>query len=264
MPADGQKLDIGIERDGLVAIVEIQRPPHNFFDHTLIQQIANAFDQLDADDGCRAIVLAAQGKSFCAGAKFSAYEDDGGDSAKRELQIASLYKEAERLFRAKTPVIGAIHGAAVGGGLGVAMMPDLRVTCPEARFCANFTRLGFHPGFGLTVTLPELLGPSKAALVLYTSRRFKGDEAVQMGMADVLVPQDEVRAQAIALAAEIAENSPLGVAATRATLRKGLADRVAAATDHELVEQQRLRQTEDFQEGIKAMADRRVPNFVGR
>jgi enoyl-CoA hydratase/carnithine racemase len=169
-----------------------------------------------------------------------------------------------RLFGSRKPIIGAIHGAAVGGGLGLALVPDFRVTCPEARFCANFTRLGFHPGFGLTVTLPELIGTANAAMMFYTSRRITGDEALRVGLADILVPQAEVRAAAQKLAAEIAENAPLGVAATRATLRAGLAERVRAATAHELAEQTRLRATTDFKEGVRAMAERRVPNFVAK
>ena len=261
--------DIGVERQGLVAIVEIRRPPNNFFDISLINQIADAFDALDNDPTCRAIVLAAQGKAFCAGANFG----DGQQLTKDGLRpgekdtIATaghLYIQAIRLFESKTPIIGAIHGAAVGGGLGLALVPDFRVTCPEARFSANFTRLGFHPGFGLTTTLPELIGKNNAALMFLTSRRVSGDDAFEMGLADVLVPHDEVRAAAIKLAAEIAENSPLGVVATRATLRKGLADRVRKATEHELVEQTRLRTTEDFKEGVKAVSERRVPNFTGR
>ena len=127
-----------------------------------------------------------------------------------------------------------MHGAAVGGGLGLAMVADFRVACPETRFCANFTRLGFHPGFGLTVTLPLVIGATKAALMFYTSRRVRGDEAYAMGLADVLVPQDRVRAAAMKLAAEIAENAPLGLMSTRATMRGDLADRVRKATEHEL------------------------------
>src|SRR5262249_59498352 len=108
----------------------------------------------------------------------------------------------------KKPIIAAVHGPAVGGGLGLAMAADFRVTCPEARFCANFTRLGFHPGFGLTVTLPAVIGETKAALMFYTSRRMSGEEAYAIGLADVLVPQDQVRDAAIKLAPEIRENSP--------------------------------------------------------
>jgi enoyl-CoA hydratase/carnithine racemase len=100
--------------------------------------------------------------------------------------------------------------------------------------------------------------------MFYTSRRVTGEEAYRMGLADVLVAQDQVRSAALKLAAEIAENAPLGVIATRATLRAALADRVAKATEHELQEQTRLRKTNDFKEGVKAMAERRVPNFAGR
>jgi enoyl-CoA hydratase/carnithine racemase len=259
--------DIGVARDGLVATIEIRRPPHNFFDVALINQIADALDTLDGDDGCRAVVLAAQGKSFCAGANFgdgSTLDTAGKRPGEAMSPIAHLYTHAVRLFSAKKPIVGAIHGAAVGGGLGLAMVPDFRVTCPEARFCANFTRLGFHPGFGLTVTLPEAIGRQNAALMFYTSRRITGEEALSMGLADLLVPQEQVRAAAQKLAAEIAENAPLGVIATRATLRAGLAERVKAATAHELAQQTELRRTEDFKEGVKAMAERRLPSFTGR
>ena len=259
--------DIGIEKTGHVALVEIRRPPNNFFDIPLIKDIASAFESFDEDSNIRAIVLAAQGKAFCAGANFgdgSTLDARGRRSNEPGPGVAPLYIEGNRLFRTKKPIIAAVHGAAVGGGLGLAMVADFRVTCPEARFCANFTRLGFHPGFGLTVTLPAVIGETKAALMFYTSRRVPGDEAYAMGLADVLVRQDQVRDAAIKLAAEIGENSPLGLIATRMTMRGGIADRVREATDHELEEQTRLRKTDDFKEGVKSMSERRVPDFKGR
>jgi len=259
--------DIAVERTGHVALVEIRRPPNNFFDIALIHEIAGALEALDADDGCRATVLASQGKAFCAGANFgdgSSLDAQGRRPGEQSQGVGHLYMQAVRLFRVKKPIVAAVHGPAVGGGLGLAMVADFRVTCPEARFVANFTRLGFHPGFGLSVTLPGAIGAQNAALMFYTSRRVAGTDAHAMGLADVLVPQDQVRAAALALAAEIGENAPLGVLSTRATMRGDLADRVMKATEHELAEQSRLRQTDDFKEGIKAMAERRVPNFAGR
>jgi enoyl-CoA hydratase/carnithine racemase len=261
--------DIAVEKTGHVALVDIRRPPNNFFDIALIQEIASAFEALDEDSNCRAIVLASQGKSFCAGANFgdgSTLDKEGQrpNELNREQAVRHLYVEGNRLFRTKKPIVAAVQGAAVGGGLGLAMVADFRVACPEARFVANFTRLGFHPGFGLTVTLPAVIGATKAAMMFYTSRRVPGEDAFAMGLADVLVPLADVRAAALKLAAEIAENSPLGLVSTRTTMRGDIADRVLKATEHELVEQTRLRKTDDFKEGVKATAERRVPNFSGR
>ena len=261
--------DIEVTRDGNVAVVEIQRPPHNFFDVLLINQIADAWKTLDEDASCRAIVLASQGKSFCAGANFgSGSEDSSGDEEFTEdgfrNRTGSLYEEGVRLFRTKKPIIAAIQGAAIGGGLGLSLVADFRVASPEARFAANFVKLGIHPGFGLTVTLPNLVGNQFAKLMFLTGRRIKAEEAIERGLVDEIVPLEQVRERAIALAQEIGENAPLAILSTRATIRQGLADRVATATDHELAEQQWLRETEDAAEGIRAVSERRAGNFVGR
>jgi enoyl-CoA hydratase/carnithine racemase len=259
--------DIAVEKTGHVALVEIRRPPNNFFDIPLIKEIAAAFEALDGGGDCRAIVLGSQGKAFCAGANFgdgATLDREGRRPGEPMPGVQHLYMEGNRLFRTKKPIVAAIQGAAVGGGLGLAMVADFRVACPEARFVANFTRLGFHPGFGLSVTLPAVIGPTKAALMFYTSRRVTGEDAYAMGLADVLVPLAEVRSAAIKLAAEIAENSPLGLIATRTTMRGDIADRVRNATEHELAQQTALRRTDDFKEGVKAVAERRLPNFSGR
>jgi len=252
--------DLSVEIANHVATVEMHRPPNNFFDTTLIAEIGEAYEALDRDPACRAIVLAAEGKAFCAGADLAGRGAvPAGDAPQRHL-----YKEAIRLFRTRKPVVAAVHGAAVGGGLGLALSADFRVTCAEARFCANFSRLGFHQGFGLSVTLPRLVGPQKAALLLYTGRRVPGDEAVTIGLADKLVAESDVRKEALALAGEIAISAPLAIQSIRETLRRGLADQVEAATERELVEQDWQRKTEDFREGVNAMSARRTPNFSGR
>ena len=152
----------------------------------------------------------------------------------------------------------------MGGGLGLALVADFRVTCPEGRFSANFNRLGFHPGFGLSVTLPRLIGLQKANLLFFTGRRINGQEALDMGLADVLVPLAQVREEAMKLAQEIAISAPLSVQSTRATLRQGLVEQLQQAVAHESAEQNWQFKTEDFKEGVKAMTERRAPQFQAR
>jgi enoyl-CoA hydratase/carnithine racemase len=169
-----------------------------------------------------------------------------------------------RLFSCKKPIVGAIQGAAIGGGFGLALVPDFRVASPEARFAANFVKIGFHPGFGLTYTLPRVIGVQKANLLFLTGRRINGEEAYAWGLVDFLVEPDRLRETAMKLAAEIAENAPLAINSTRATMRRGLAEAVQAQTDLEFIEQDWLMRTEDHKEGIKAVAERRPGRFVGR
>lgn len=249
-------MGIGVEVHGHVGVIELQDPPHNFLNVEQVLKIADALDDFGRDVDVRAAVLAAQGRSFCAGANF------GGDGTGGRPE--DLYVQAARLCEVEIPWIAAVQGPAVGGGLGLAMTATMRVTCPEARFSANFVKLGIHQGFGLSVTLPELIGPSRAAFVLLTGRRFNGEEATALGMADIRVPQEQVRIRAMELAQEIATGAPLAIRAINRTLRSGLGDRVREATKHEAAEQAKLFATEDSREGIRAVTERREGNFVGR
>ena len=241
--------------DGYVATIELSRPPNNFFSLEQIGGIADALEILDADERCRAAVIQAEGKHFCAGADFT--------GSGRNYTTDELYSAATRIFRAETPTVAAVQGAAVGGGLGLALATDFRIAAPEARFSANFARLGFHHGFGLSVTLPRLVGEQVSAELLFTGRRVKGDEAVRLGLADQLVDVGDLRAAAHDMAREIAISAPLAIRSIRKTIRGDLADRVEAATAHEGKEQAWLRDTADFKEGNKAMAERREPEFRG-
>lgn len=249
--------DVSVQLDGHVAQVEIHRPPHNYFDRQLIRDLADAFEALDREPECRVLVLASQGKSFCAGADFSGRNEiESGD-------VSLLYQDAVRLFACEKPVVAAIQGAAVGGGLGLALVADFRVVSTEARFAANFVKLGIHPGFGLTYMLPRLIGMQRAALMFYTARRIPAEVAVAWGLADVLTSPESLRDEATKLAAEMAEAAPLALQSTRATMRRGLADAVKAQTDHEFAEQSRLARTEDHKEGIRAVSERRPGRFKG-
>jgi len=251
-----------VSRLGHVAVVELQRPPDNSIDTELVRSIADAFESLEADPTCRAIVLCSAGKHFCAGARLGGPSDALSEA--QHLGYNPLYVQAVRLFEGSIPVVAAVQGAAIGAGVGLALVADIRVTCSEARFAVNFSRLGFHPGFGISFTLPRLIGEAHAMDLMYTGRRITGDEAVTIGLCERLVPLDDVRATAIEIATEIAGSAPLAVRSIRRTLRSALAAQVKAATDHEHSVQAVLRATEDYTEGVRAYAERRPADFKAR
>ena len=253
------------EVHGNVGVVIMDRPPHNFLNFRQIHDIADALEEMQNDMSIRCSVLAPDGRSFCAGADFAGDGVGGGDDevVGGDATLA-LYQGSGRLFDVTLPIVGAIQGPAVGGGLGLAMVPDIRITCPDARFSANFASLGIHQGFGMSVTLPQLLGPSRAAQVLYSAKRYKGEEAVAIGLADECVPNEQVRERALEVATEIAANAPLALRAIKSTLRLGLGDRVREITQREAQLQAQLSASDDAKEGIAAVGERRAGNFKGK
>jgi enoyl-CoA hydratase/carnithine racemase len=242
-----------------VATVELRRPPDNYFDEALIEQLHDALQRLDDDEGCRVSVLCSEGKNFCAGARV------GGLPGQRASGInnRSLYERAALLLERRKPMVAAVQGTAVGGGLGLTLIADFRVASPSSRFSANFSRLGYHQGFGISVTLPHVVGMQGAMDLLYTGRRVPGDEAHRMGLVDRLVALGDLRDAAHDLAAEIARSAPLAVQSIRATLGAQLVREFREAIPREVSEQDRLRGTRDFREGTEAMSQRRPPVFEG-
>lgn len=246
--------------DGHVATVTIDKPPNNHVSVDLMADLADAMEEADRNNQVRAVVLRSAGKAFCAGADLVSSD---GIASRGMGGINALYDQAVRLFSVETPIVVAVQGAAVGAGLGLALVGDFRVAAPEARFSANFVKLGFHPGFGLTYTLPRLVGHQRAELMFLTGRRVKAEEALPWGLVDEVVPLENLTAAAQALAAEIAENAPLAVIATRKTLRGEIAAQVRAQTNHEHEQQTILRATDDYAEGVRAVQERRPGRFTG-
>jgi enoyl-CoA hydratase/carnithine racemase len=227
----------------------------------LLEDIGAALAKIDADPAISATVLASDGKPFCGGADLATPGGFGTDSAD---PIREFYDRALTIFAAQKPIVAAIQGAAVGAGLGLAVSADFRVAAPEARFVGNFTRLGFHPGFGLTVTLPRLIGRQRTLEMFMTSARYKPEDVAAWGLVDRLVSSGGAREGAHVFAAEIAENAPLALVATRKTMKAGLLEKVRAALAHEHAEQAKLRATEDYAEGVASVFERRPANFRGR
>ena len=244
-----------------VGVVTFSNPPNNFITLQALEEFQWAFRKLDADDHCRAIVLAAEGKVFSAGADFSAGQAEGIDPNE---MMSNFYSIAMTFFETKKPMVAAVQGAAIGAGFGLSLVADFRIACPETVFSANFTRLGIHPGFGMSLTLPRIIGVSNAELLFYTGRRIKGHEAMNLGLLTELVERDDVLPSAMKLANEIAACAPLAVQDTKATMRMDLAEQVRVANKREQALQVVQMKTKDVREGMKASRERREPVFTGR
>jgi 2-(1,2-epoxy-1,2-dihydrophenyl)acetyl-CoA isomerase len=245
-------LDVG-EDD--VAVVTLSRLPHNYLEEADVADLGDAFFEA-AESGARCIVLASTGRNFCAGASLQSKLGGG--------VTFDMYRHIPRLFEHPLPVVAAVQGRAVGAGLGLALVADFRVATARSSFVAPFTSLGFHHGFGLSATLPRVVGPQRASAMLLAGVVVRGEEAHRIGLADRLATEDDLGAEALAFAREIAAAAPLAVGAVRTSLRGGLAAEVRAALAAEQGVQERLMKTEDFLEGVAAAADRRDPHFCGR
>lgn len=243
-----------------VAVIELNQPPANFFDQEILQAIYDTVVDLSGNDQCRAVVLCSAGKHFCAGANFA----EGGLGEARVQWSRELYQTAITLFELELPIVAAVQGSAVGGGLGLACAADFRVAAPSTRFHANFAALGFHQGFGLSITLPRIVGEQAAADMLLTARRVTGEEGHRIGLVDRLVAEDQIRDEAMALAQQIASLAPIAVQSMRRTLRGELAAEVRTVLQHELTEQAQHWATEDCAAGIAANLRRETAVFHGR
>ncbi|MGC4934779.1 enoyl-CoA hydratase/isomerase family protein [Gordonia sp. DT30] len=239
-----------------VAVIEFNNPPINYFDADLITAIADACDSAYRQDA-RVIILRSGGTVFCAGAEF-------GLQPASEMDPAPLYQVALRLFRQPLPMIAAIQGAAIGGGLGLALAADFRIASTQAKFSVNFAQIGIHHGFGLSATLPKVVGQQESMNLLYTGERIKAPRAHHVGLVDQICEPDELAAATRDYAERIAGAAPLAVQSIRRTLRGGLADEVAAAVAHERAEQRKLFLTDDFAEGVAAVGERRPAHFNGQ
>ncbi len=254
-----------VDGDGHVAVVTLRRPPHNLLTVPLLRSLADALTA--AASSHRVLVLCSEGRSFCAGADFRSSEapDPAARGDTFGAQTSLFYAEAARIFELPVPVVAAVQGPAIGAGFGLALACDLRVVGQGGWFQANFVRLGIHPGFALSATLPRLVGQGVAADLFLTGRRVDASTALSMGLASRVVDgASDVVAAAIELAGEIAAGAPLAVHSTRATLRAGLAGEAREAMHHELAEQRRLAGTGDAIEGVAAMLEGRTPDFHGR
>jgi enoyl-CoA hydratase len=245
-----------------VALVTLDRPAVlNALDFTLIAELTDALEALDRDAACRAIVITGAGqRAFAAGADI------------RELAVqtpASLlggdeFHRWERIKRVRTPLIAAVRGFALGGGCELAMTCDLLIAGEGARFGQPEIKLGVMPGAGGTQRLTRAVGKAKAMELVLTGRTMDAREAEAHGLVTRVVPDDEVVAAALELAATIAAMPPLAVIAAKEAVNRAEELGLEAGLEFERRSFYLLFASEDLREGMAAFTDKRAPAWKGR
>jgi enoyl-CoA hydratase/carnithine racemase len=261
-----------VERDGGVATLVLNDPERrNAMGQAMGEAFAERVAELAADPGLRAVILAGAGRAFCAGGDLAMIQERADQARARPGSARRVVGDAMRsfyeLFLAvrdlPCPTIAALHGSAVGAGLCVALACDVRLASASARLGLNFTALGLHPGMGATWTLPRLVGPARAAELLYSSRLISGEEAAAMGLVNRALPPEQVLPAARELAAEFAAAGPLANRAAKRALARSAGATLAEQLDFEAREQATTLASRDAQAGLAAARERRKPVFEG-
>jgi len=249
--------------DGAVAVITISRPEAmNSFDEVLRAELADACRRAAADNEVRAVVLHGEGRSFSAGADLKS-----GLNPDRSIEqvLQEEYRPAlEAIWNMEKPVIAAVGGSAAGIGTSFALICDLLVMAENSFLLSPFTTISLVPDGGLNWLLVHQLGYRRAFQLSIESERIPADRCLELGLANKVVPADDVVNEAIAWAGRLAERAPLSVAATKKAMRHATSGSWASTFDIEAPMQQTLRQSDDCAEGIQAFFEKRKPRFKGK
>jgi enoyl-CoA hydratase/carnithine racemase len=255
------------ESDGRIAMLTLNRPENrNSMTPDVMARFRACVARARGEAGLRCVVITGRGRSFCAGADFRSQAAPGPDAsgAPPHERAFATYAPFLDVLDLEVPTLAALNGHAIGGGLGLALVCDLRVASREARYGANFARLGFHSGMAISYLLPRIVGVPAAADLLFTGRIVDGAEAAALGLVHEAVPAAEVAAAARRRAEAVAACAPLAVRALKQSLYRGLAWDPRSAARAEAFAQAATLATEDAREGIRALLEKREPHFVGR
>lgn len=251
------------ERDGGVGVITLNRPDNrNSMTEELLEGFAARVREARGDQGLRCLVVTGEGRSFSAGADFKSQIQREQPGRQPHERSYAMYEPFLSLLDVEVPVVGALNGHAIGGGFGLALMCDLRYARSDAKYGANFTRLGLHPGMAVSYVLPRLVGLPKASEWLYTGRLFDGAEGAAAGLFNAA--SDDPVPEAMEVARTIASNAPIAIRTTKASLRQGLGWEPRTAAYREAYAQAVTVATADAKEGMAALLEKRDPRFEGR
>lgn len=268
------------ESDGRIATVTLNRPENrNSMTPDVMARFRACIARARAERGLRCLVVTGRGSSFCAGADFrsrggavaGAASAPGTGAAPADEPAVLPHERAFATYApfldvtdVEVPTIAAMNGHAIGGGLGLALVCDLRVASRDARYGANFARLGFHSGMAISYLLPRIVGVPRAVDLLLSGRIVSGAEAEAIGLVHEAVAADQVAAAARRRAEAIAEAAPLAVRGMKQSLYRGLGWNPREAARREAFAQAETLASEDAREGIRALLEKRTPAFRGR
>jgi len=253
-----------LERHEKVAVVTLNRPEvGNAFNEAIRIGLPDMLEQLDLDDGCAAIVITGAGeRGFCAGADIKESRTIGTSVQERRRLLGNAW--IDRVGRITKPVIAAIHGYCLGGGLELALACDLRIAAPGALFGLPETGLGLIPGGGGTQRLPRLVGLGRALDLLLTGERIDADEALRIGLISRLArDRTGLLEEARAVATRIAARPPTATAYAKEAARAGLEMELQAGLTLEKTLFSLLMSTTDRAEAALAFREKRAPRFTG-
>lgn len=265
-PLDGaEPAAVSYRRNGAIGVLTLQRPDNrNSMTPELLDAFSAAASAARADARLGVLIVTGQGSCFSAGADFRSQIQRADPSRLPHEQSFAMYQPFLQLLDLEVPIIGAFNGHAVGGGFGLALLCDLRIGAANARYGANFVRIGLSPGMAISYMLPRVVGAQRATEMLLTGRLLDGAEAVSAGLLLEALPAEAVLPRAMELATTIAGNAPLAVRATRRMLAAGLDWDPRAAARREAYAQAETIATHDAREGMAALLEKRTPAFVGR
>ncbi len=248
-----------------IGVLTLNRPEQrNAMSPELLDTFAEQIEVAQNDADIRCLVITGKGRCFSAGAdlRSSLQRDDLG-KASREASYA-MYEPFLRVLDVRVPLIAALNGHTVGGGFGLALLADIRVANRDSKYGANFARLGIHSGLGISYMLPRLVGPAHAAELLFTGSLIRGSEALRIGLVSHAVEAGDVLPTAFGIARAIAASAPLAVQTMKASIRRGLGWEIRQAAIEEAALQAESLHTEDAEEGISAVLQKREPEFRGK
>jgi 2-(1,2-epoxy-1,2-dihydrophenyl)acetyl-CoA isomerase len=255
------------KREGGVATLILNRPERmNALNKDLVLALNEALTRVEADQEINVVVLAGAGRAFCAGGDLSVIGKGREENNVTELQpiLRSGMQAVLKMRTMRQPVIAAVHGAAAGAGMNIALAADIRVASEDATFGQNFAKVGLFPDYGGTFFLPQLVGPAKAAEMFYSGDMINAAEALRLGIVNRVVPLAQLESEVRMLAQKIAQGPAIAIRAVKQTLFGRDKEELMALLNLEVEQQMKCFSSGDCGEGIRAFFEKRAPKFQGK